>query len=91
MPTDGDADDALVLPRGARLALLAPDAVVHRLAGREADPERRWLLAQPREVRASFVREVLDGPGDRRAQERWLLLQDDAVRRSFVAEVLDRR
>jgi hypothetical protein len=83
--------DLLALPRGARLALLGPDSVVRRLAALESDPERRWLLCQPRAVRASFVEQVLDGPADRRAQERWLLLQDEAVRRSFVAEVLDRR
>ena len=80
----------LGLPPGARLVLLAPAPVVRRLAAIETDPERRWLLSQPRAVRRSFVTEVLDGAGDRRAQERWLLLQDDAVRRSFVAEVLDR-
>ena len=90
MPEPGTPDDALVLPRGARWALLAPAAVVRRLALLESDPERRWLLCQPRAVRASFVAEVVDGPGDRRAQERWLLLQDDAVRRSFVDDVLDR-
>ena len=88
MARPGDAQD-LGLPRGARLALLAPDAVVRRLAAMDSDPERRWLLRQPRAVRASFVAAVLDGPADRRAQERWLLLQDDAVRRSFVEEVLD--
>ena len=82
--------DELVLPRGARWALLAPAPVVRSLAALESDPERRWLLQQPRAVRASFVAEVVDGPVGRRAQERWLLLQDDAVRRSFVAEVLDR-
>ena len=91
MPAPGTpGGDALVLPRGARWALLAPTPVVRRLAALESDPERRWLLEQPRAVRASFVAEVVDGPGDRRAQERWLLLQDDAVRHSFVADVLDR-
>jgi hypothetical protein len=90
MPDPGRPDDPLILPRGARWALLAPAPVVRRLAALERDPERRWLLCQPRAVRASFVAEVVDGPGDRRAQERWLLLQDDAVRRSFVADVLDR-
>jgi hypothetical protein len=80
----------LGLPPGARLVLLAPASVTRRLAMLDSDPERRWLLQQPREVRASFVAEVLDGAANRRAQERWLLLQDDAVRRSFVAEVLDR-
>jgi hypothetical protein len=85
-----DPGDALNLPPGARMVLGSPDAVVHRLAAAERDPERRWLLSQPRAVRRSFVAQVLDGPADRRAQERWLLLAPDAVRRSYVAEVLDR-
>ena len=90
MRRTGDAD-VLRLPPGARMILLGPDAVTRRLAARETDPERRWLLEQPRHVRRSFVEQVLDGAGDRRAQERWLLLADDEVRRSFVERVLDGR
>jgi hypothetical protein len=47
------------------------------------------MLRQPREVRESFVREVLDNGGDERARERWMLLQPDHVRESYVADVLD--
>jgi hypothetical protein len=79
------------LPPGARAVLLAPAAVARAIAQVDDDPERRWLLRQPREVRRSFVREVLDAGGGREAQERWLLLQPDAVRHSYVAEVVDRR
>lgn len=89
--TRGADGQPLELPPGARLVLMSPDAVARRLAAVDADPERRWLLQQPRAVRCSFVEQVLDGPADRRAQERWLLLQRDAVRRSYVAEVLDTR
>jgi hypothetical protein len=73
------------------MALLAPDALTRTLAAVEEDPERRWLLSQPRAVRRSFVEQVVDRPGVPRAHERWLLLQDDAVRRSFVEQVIDGR
>jgi len=79
------------LPPGARAVLLAPGAVARALAQVDDDPERRWMLRLPRDVRRSFVREVLDAGGGREAQERWLLLQSDAVRRSYVDEVLGRR
>ena len=81
--------EPLDLPRGARMALLAPDAVTRTLAAVEEDPERRWLLCQPRAVRRSFVEQVIDRADDPRAHERWILLQDDAVRRSYVDQVLD--
>ena len=77
------------LPPGARRVLLAPAAVTRALAAVDDDPERRWMLRLPRDVRRSFVRDVLDAGGGREAQERWLLLQSDAVRRSYVPEVLD--
>ena len=88
MPPPGEPNE---LPRGARMALLAPDALTRTLAAVEEDPERRWLLSQPRAVRRSFVEQVVDRPGVPRAHERWLLLQDDAVRRSFVEQVIDGR
>jgi hypothetical protein len=79
------------LPPGARAVLLAPAAVARALAQVDDDPERCWMLRLPRDVRRSFVREVLDAGGGREAQERWLLLQSDAVRLSYVDEVLGRR
>jgi hypothetical protein len=77
------------LPPGARHVLLAPAAVTRAIAQVDDDPERRWMLRLPRDVRRSFVREVLDAGGGREAQERWLLLQSDDVRRSYVEHVLD--
>jgi hypothetical protein len=77
------------LPPGARAVLLAPSAIARALAAADNDPQRRWMLRLPREVRRSFVEEVLDRGGGQRLQERWLLLQDDEVRRSYVAEVID--
>ncbi len=76
------------LPPGARSVLLAPARVTRAVAAADTDPERRWMLRLPREVRRSFVAEVIDAGGDAAAQERWMLLQDDAVRASYVADVL---
>jgi hypothetical protein len=81
-------DERLTLPPGARALLRAPDAIVRPLAAAESDPERRWLLQQPRSVRRSFVEEVLDRGGHTAHQRRWMLLQDDPVRLSYVADVL---
>ena len=72
-----------------RSILLAPAPVAKAVALGARTPEERWMLAQPREVRRSYVEEVLDRPDDRRAQERWMLLQADAVRHSYVRDVLD--
>jgi hypothetical protein len=47
------------------------------------------MLGQPREVRRSYVEEVLDRPDDPKAQERWMLRQPDAVRLSYIRDVLD--
>jgi hypothetical protein len=76
------------LPAGARSVLLAPAAVAGVLAAAEGDPERRSMLRLPREVRRSFVREVIDRGGGRAAQERWVLLQEDRVRESYIERVL---
>jgi hypothetical protein len=81
-------DDDLRLPPGARAVLTAPAAVARALAGAAPEPEQRWMLRLPREVRRSFVTDVLDRGGRRADQERWLLLHDDEVRHSYVEEVL---
>ncbi len=47
------------------------------------------MLCQSREVRRSYVEEVVDRPHDANAQERWMLAQSDGVRMSYVREVLD--
>ena len=74
------------LPPGARAVLTGPDFVARSFAGRERDPQRRWILRRPRDVRRDFVEAVID---DGTTEERWMLLQDDDTRRSYVAEVLD--
>jgi hypothetical protein len=74
------------LPPGARAVLLGPDMVARAIAGREKDAQRRWLLRRPRDVRRSFVEEVIEGGAD---EQRWMLLQDKRTRDSYVAEVLE--
>lgn len=72
-----------------RAVLLAPDALARAAAGRARLPEERWLLRQPRSVRASYLREVLDRRGRPRAEEAWMLRQPDPVRTSYLAEVVE--
>ena len=72
-----------------RAILLAPAAIAKAAALAVSTAEERWMLAQPRAVRRSYVENVLDRPNDPKAQERWMLLQSDAVRRSYVEQVLD--
>jgi hypothetical protein len=74
-----------------RTILLAPAPVARAAALAARSPEERWMLAQPREVRRSYVEQVVDRPDDPHAQERWMLLQPDVVRLSYVRDVLDGR
>jgi hypothetical protein len=75
--------------RLARLVLRAPN-FIRRAAARQArEPVEAWMLHQPRAVRDSFVREVLDRGGDDRLAEIWMLRQSEAVRESYVREVLE--
>lgn len=92
-PRDGlaVAGGALRLPPGARRVLLAPGTLARALAAADDDPERRWMLRLPRDVRRSFVAEVIDRGADRRGQERWLLGQADEICRSYADEVLSTR
>jgi len=73
------------LPAHARAVLGGPDFIARRVAGSQSDPQQRWLLGRPREVRRSFLHDVVEEGGD---QERWMLLQDETVCRSYVDEVL---
>ena len=72
-----------------RTILLAPAAVTKAAALAANTPQERWMLAQPREVRRSYVEDVLDRPHDPNAQERWMLRQPDPVRLSYIRDVLD--
>jgi hypothetical protein len=73
-----------------RSALLAPDFIARAAAGATDDPQAKWLLNQPRPVRESYVRDVLDGQGDRDALAQiWILRQPPPVRDSYVEQVLE--
>jgi hypothetical protein len=78
--------DPLHLPPGARAVLTGPDFLARALAGRERDPQRRWILRRSRDLRRDFVENVIDQSAD---QERWMLLQDEETRRSYVRDVLE--
>jgi hypothetical protein len=72
-----------------RNALLAPDFVASTAANATDDPQAKWLLNQPKPVRESYVRVVIDGSGDRDLLATgWLLAQPDEVRASYVREVV---
>jgi hypothetical protein len=43
-----------------RAPLLSPGTVARAAARMAQTPEKRWMLAQADDVRASYVREVLD-------------------------------
>jgi hypothetical protein len=75
----------------ARRVLLGPDFVARAAAGRTRKSEEEWMLCQPRAVRASYVREVLDRGSDPVHAEIWMLRQPKAVRESYVREVLEPR
>lgn len=71
-----------------KAVLLGPSAVARAAALRAGEPEEAWLLRQPRRVRASYVKQVLDAPDDRNAQQIWMLRQPKNVRESYIREVL---
>jgi hypothetical protein len=74
--------------RLARSVLLAPNAVARAAAAATRDREQRWMLRQPRAVRASYVEDVLDRDHRALRTEMWMLRQPDAVRESYVRHVL---
>jgi hypothetical protein len=79
--------DVLEYP-GVRSILLAPGPVARAAALAVNRREERWMLAQPRDVRRSYVEHVVDRPDDPHAQMRWMLAQTDEVRLSYVKDVL---
>ena len=76
------------LPPFARRVLLAPATVARAVAVVAGSPEHRWMLGQTRDVRSSYVEQVVDRADDPHAEERWMLAQTDAIRLSYVADVL---
>jgi len=74
-----------------RSILTAPGPVARTAARAAREPEQRWMLTQPREVRRSFAEEVFGRPDAGQRQEIWMLRQPKAVRESFIREVLTRQ
>jgi hypothetical protein len=73
-----------------RSILTAPGAVARTAARAAREPEQRWMLTQPRDVRRSFAEEVFGRPDAVERQESWMLRQPKRVRESFIREVLMR-
>ena len=72
-----------------RSILTAPGPVARAAALAAREPEQRWMLTQPREVRRSFADEVFGRPDMEERQEMWMLRQPRAVRESFIRQVLE--
>lgn len=73
-----------------RRVLLGPDFVCRAAAKRVAAPDERWMLAQSRVVRGSYVSEVLDRAGDPELlRQIWMMRQPERVRKSYVREILE--
>jgi hypothetical protein len=69
--------------------LLAPNLVARTAARAAGQREEAWMLSQPRAVRESYVREVVDRGEDPLHAEIWMLRQPKAVRESYVRDVLE--
>jgi len=73
----------------ARRVLLGPDFVARAAAARTSNREESWMLSQPRAVRHSYVRDVLDRGDHPLHAQIWMLRQAKAVRESYVRLVLE--
>jgi len=71
-----------------RSILTAPGPVARAASVAARDPEQRWMLTQPRDVRRSFAEEVFGRHDAHLRQEVWMLRQPKAVRESYVENVL---
>ncbi|MFL5827722.1 MAG: hypothetical protein ACJ76V_14455 [Thermoleophilaceae bacterium] len=72
----------------AKRVLLAPQLVRRAAASRAEALEEGWLLRQPKDVRESYVRQVLEKGDEPRLAEIWMLRQRREVRESYIREVL---
>jgi hypothetical protein len=73
----------------ARRVLLAPNLVSRAAARAARAREEAWMLAQPRDVREGYVREVVDRGNDPVHAEIWMLRQRREVRESYIRGVLE--
>jgi hypothetical protein len=71
-----------------RSILTAPGPVARAASRATREPEQRWMLTQPRELRRSFAEEVFGREDADLRQEVWMLRQPRPVRDSFVEHVL---
>jgi hypothetical protein len=82
---------AVITPaqRLQRSVLLAPAAICKAAATQVKRPEEIWMLRQSKQVRTTYVHEVLDRGGDERLAQIWLLRQPQEVRESYIEYVLE--
>ena len=71
-----------------RSILTSPGPVARAASVAAREPEQRWMLTQPREVRRDFAAEVFGREDAESRQEVWMLRQPEAVRESFIEQVL---
>ena len=71
-----------------REVLLAPDVIARGAAAIADGAARQWMLSQPRQVRRSYVHDVLDQGDDETSRQRWMLRAPDSVRESYLELVL---
>ena len=71
-----------------RSILTAPGPLARAAAHAAREPEQRWMLTQPRELRRSFAEEVFGREDADLRQEVWMLRRPRAVRESFIEAVL---
>ena len=73
-----------------RSILTAPGPVARAASYAAREPEQRWMLTQPRDLRRSFAEEVFGREDADLRQEVWMLRQPHSVRESFIEHVLVR-
>lgn len=71
-----------------RSILTAPGPVARAASYAAREPEQRWMLTQPRELRRSFAEEVFGREDADVHQEVWMLRRPRSVRESFIERVL---
>jgi hypothetical protein len=77
------------MPSAAERSILTSPGAIARAASVAArEPEQRWMLTQPREVRRDFAEAVFGREDADLRQEVWMLRQPKAVRESFIENVL---
>ena len=77
------------MPSATERSILTSPGPFARAASHAArEPEQRWMLTQPREIRRDFAVEVFGREDADLRQEVWMLRQPKAVRESFIDNVL---